>query len=71
MPQQPSTKPSILHLYGLVIGAILLCLTIFSVTYAGGGAEVLSAEQQAQEAAELAAMPTPSPTPEPPKVSTA
>lgn len=75
MPQGPQTqttaKASILHLYGLVIGAILVCVVLFAVLYGGGGAGVLLAEQEEQKQAALAALPTPSPTPEPAKVSTA
>lgn len=72
IPQSKTpAKASILHLYGLVIGAILVCVVLFAVLYGGGGAEVLLAEQEAEKLAALAALPTPSPTPEPPKVSTA
>lgn len=65
------SKASILHLYGLVIGAILVCVVIFPLLYGGGGATVLLQEQAAQQQAALEALPTPSPTPEPPKVSRA
>lgn len=75
MAQEPqntaSAKASILHLYGLVIGAILVCVILFSVLYGGGGAIVLLTEQEAKMQEALAALPTPSPTPEPSKVSTA
>lgn len=71
MPQDPQIRPSILHLYGLVIGAILVCVVLFALTYGGGGAGVLLAEQEERKQAELAAMAEPSPTPEPPKASTA
>ncbi len=71
MDKRPASKPSILHLYGLLTGAILLCVIIFSVTYTGGGVGILVDEQAALEEAALAAQPTPTPTPKPPAVSTA
>ena len=71
MDKRPASKPSILHLYGLLIGAILLCVIIFSVTYTGGGVGILVDEQAALEEAALAAQPTPTPTPKPPAISTA
>lgn len=71
MDKRPASKLSILHLYGLLTGAILLCVIIFSVTYTGGGVGILVDEQAALEEAALAAQPTPTPTPKPPAVSTA
>lgn len=75
MAQGPQTKASakasILHLYGLVIGAILVCIILFAVLYGQGGAGVLLKEQEEAKQAALAALPAPSPTPEPAKVSTA
>ena len=70
MDKRPASKPSILHLYGLLTGAILLCVIIFSVTYTGGGAEILVDEQAALEEAALAAQPTPTPPPKPPALFT-
>ena len=49
MDKRPASKPSILHLYGLLTGAILLCVIIFSVTYTGGGVGILVDEQAALE----------------------
>ena len=73
MPQGTQSKASILHLYGLVIGAIVVCVILFSVLYGSGGASVLLAEQETARQAELTALPTPTPTPTPApsKVSTA
>ena len=71
MPKKYPPRVSIFRIYGLLTGAILLCVILFILFYSGGGAQILLVEQAALEQAALDALPTPTPTPEPAPVSTA
>ncbi len=71
MPKKHPPRVSIFRIYGLLTGAILLCVVLFVLFYSSGGAQILLVEQAALEQAALDALPTPTPTPEPAPVSTA
>ena len=47
MPKKYPPRVSIFRIYGLLTGAILLCVILFILFYSGGGAQILLVEQAA------------------------